>query len=678
MPSYDKPAINLSARLNIVLVLVCAVFTVVLLRLWYLQIVRGDYFRDQSENNRIRQVFVTPPRGLILDRTGVVLAKNRPAFQVDIVREDTTNLEDTVARLAQIASRDPEELMKAVKSPGKRRPFEPRMVLKDISRELVAQIESRRWDLPGVQVSVIPARFYPFHDLAAHVLGYIGEIGSKQLEKPSYVGYRMGDVVGQSGIESKWERLLQGQRGVKEVVVNAMGTKIGQASFESEKPGKNVVLTIDKDVQAAAELGLGERKGAVVAMDPRTGEVLALASGPRYDPNMFVGEIPRDAWVDVIQGEGRKLTNRAVQGTYPPGSVFKVFMEVAALSEGVMTLSETTFCPGHMTVGNRVFHCHKRSGHGSVNHFGALVQSCDIYYYTIGNRLGVDRIHAYATRFGLGSPTGLELTDESSGLVPSTEWKKKRFRGSEQQKWYPGETPSVSIGQGAVTTTPIQVTRAIAALVNGGTLYRPQLVKRVESADGSFLDDSFAPEAMGTLDLDPKIVETAMRDMVGVVNDPSGTGRKAQLPKELNIIVGGKTGTSQVVGLEHKGKSKNFDHHAWFVGYAPADNPEIVVTAIVENGGGGGATAAPLVREVLAAYFYKTRGIVPAALAPSGIARPSTPTAPSAAIVDSGSSDLEIPPADDASEPAGIAPALAPVTAPIVTAPIVEEPDHAD
>jgi penicillin-binding protein 2 len=462
-------------------------------------------------------------------------------------------------------------------------------------------------------VSVIPARYYPFNDLAAHVIGYIGEISSKQLEKPGYVGYRMGDVVGQSGIEARWEKLLQGQRGVQEVVVNAMGTKIGQASFESEKPGKNVILTIDKDVQAAAELALGDRKGAIVALDPRTGEVIALTSGPRYDPNMFVGEIPRDAWVDVIQGEGRKLTNRAVQGTYPPGSVFKVFMEAAALSEGVMTLSETAFCPGHMQVGNRVFHCHKRSGHGTVNHFGALVQSCDIYFYMAGTRLGVDRIHAYATRFGLGSPTGLELTDESSGLVPSTEWKKKRFKDPEQQKWYPGETPSVSIGQGAVTTTPIQIARAIAALLNGGTLYKPQLVKRVESVDGKFLDDSFAPEAMGTLDLDPAIVETVRRDMVGVVNDPTGTAHRAKLPSELGIVVGGKTGTSQVVGLEHKGKSKNFEHHAWFVGYAPVDNPELVVVALVENGGGGGATAAPVVREVMASYFYKTRGIAPAA-----------------------------------------------------------------
>jgi penicillin-binding protein 2 len=620
MPSYDKPSINLSARLNVALAIVCFLFAVIVLRLWFLQIVKGDYFRDQSENNRIRQVFVTPPRGLILDRNGVTLAKNRPAFQVDIVREDTFNLEETVDRLAAITNRDSADLMKAVKSPGKRRPFEPRMVLKDISREMVASIESRRWELPGVQVSVIPARSYPFNDLAAHVIGYIGEISSKQLEKPGYVGYRMGDVVGQSGIEARWEKLLQGQRGIQEVVVNAMGTKIGQASFESEKPGKNIVLTIDKDVQAAAELALGERKGAVIALDPRTGEVIALTSGPRYDPNMFVGEIPRDAWVDVIQGEGRKLTNRAVQGTYPPGSVFKVFMEAAALSEGVMTKAETTYCPGHMQVGNRRFHCHKRSGHGSLNHFGALVQSCDIYFYIAGTRLGVDRIHAYATRFGLGSPTGLELVDESSGTVPSTEWKRKRFRDPEQQKWYPGETPSVSIGQGAVTTTPIQIARAIAALVNGGTLYKPQLVKRVESADGKFLDDSFAPEPMGTLDLDPTIVETVVRDMVGVVNDTTGTGHRAQLPKELGVVVGGKTGTSQVVGLEHKGKAKNFEHHAWFAGFAPAESPELVVVALVENGGGGGATAAPVVREVMASYFYKSRGIVPSSAAAGGAA----------------------------------------------------------
>ncbi len=609
MPSYEKIPIQIAPRVTVFAVLICILFGVLILRLWFLQAIHGDYFRDQSENNRIRQVYVQPPRGLILDRNSVVLAKNRPAFQVDIVLEDVPDLSQTIKRLAELTDRPADELLRAAKSPGRRRPFEPRMVLKDVSREVVVELEARRWELPGVQVSVIPARLYPFGDLAAHVIGYIGEISAKQLERPGYTGYRMGDVVGQTGIEARWERFLQGQRGIKEVVVNAAGTKTGEASFERELSGQNVVLTIDKDVQAAGEKALGEHKGAVVAIDPRNGEVIAMVSAPRFDPNWFVGEMPRGVWADLIQGAGKKLTNRATQGTYPPGSVFKVVMEAAALDSGVMSMTERVSCGGQMKIGNRTFRCHKREGHGSVNHFGALVQSCDVYFYTVGNRLGVDRIHSYASRFGLGQPTGINLGDESAGLVPSTEWKKRAYRDPEQQRWYPGETPSVAIGQGAVTATPIQMAQVLAAIASGGKLYRPTLVRRIQSADGTFVDDNFAPEVVGELGLDSSIIETIRTDLIGVVNDPQGTARRAKLPAAWNIVVAGKTGTSQVVSLDHREKSDAFEHHAWFAGFAPAEAPELVVAAIVENGGHGGVTAAPVVQEVLQAYFMKSRGL---------------------------------------------------------------------
>lgn len=609
MPAYEKMAVALGPRVRWCAALIAGLFLVLLARLWYLQVIQGDYFRFQSENNRIRQVYVPPPRGLIQDRNGVVIAKNRPAFQVDVVLEDTPDLEAALGRLAELTGREGEELLKAAKSPGRRRPFEPRMLLKDISRELVAQIEARRWELPGIQVGVIPARYYPYGDLAAHVVGYVGEISARQLESPGYTGYRMGDVVGQTGIEARWERYLQGQRGVKEVVVNATGTKTGEASFERELSGHNVVLTIDADVQAAAERALGDRRGAVVAMDTRSGEVWALVSNPRYDPNWFAGDMPKGMWAELVQGSGRPLTNRATQGTYPPGSVFKVVMEAAALDSGVMSLAERVTCLGQMKIGNRFFRCHKREGHGSVNHFGALVESCDVYFYTVGNRLGVDRIHEYALRFGMGQPTGLGLGEESAGLVPSTEWKRRAFRDPEQQRWYPGETPSVAIGQGAVTATPIQMARVVAAVANGGKLHRPSLIRKIESSDGSFLDDSFAPEVVGELGIDATILQVIRDDLEGVVNDARGTARRAKMPEEWGIKVAGKTGTSQVVALDKHKKGTELDHHAWFVGYAPSDSPELVVSVIVENGGSGGFAAAPVVQETLKAYFMKTRGL---------------------------------------------------------------------
>lgn len=606
MAVYERPAVSLTSRVHITLVILVLAFFVIALRLWYLQIVKGDYFRAQSENNRLRNVYLPPPRGLILDRNGEELVRNRPAYNIELVSEDSPNPEETVRKIAALVGQDPNALVAVLQDQRRRRAFEPKIILRDVSRDVVARVAANKYELPGVLINPVPSREYVYGDTAAHILGYIREITKTQLDSPSFAGYRQGDVVGQFGIEQHWERMLQGRRGIQMVVVNALGFRIGEAAFEQERIGSSITLTIDLDIQQAADEALRGKRGAIVAMNPQTGEILALASAPAFNPNDFTRGIDSDTWAKLTTGNDRPLSNRATQGAYHPGSVFKIFMAAAGLSEGdkVMSTQERMFCPGSVMVGSRRFRCHKHSGHGSVNHTEAMEQSCDIWFYEVGMRLGVDRIHDYATRFGLGEKTGLEMGEEVAGLIPSTAWKKAAYRKPEDQKWYLGETPSVAIGQGAVTVTPIQLARSISALVNGGKVLRPWLVRKLESSDGSLRDDDFGPEVIRDIDVSPKVLKTVMSDLEVVVSGAHGTGKRASLMQEYGIKVAGKTGTAQVVGLEHGG-GEHFDDHAWFAGYAPAEAPQIVVVALVENGGHGGATSAPLVKKVMEAYFFK-------------------------------------------------------------------------
>jgi penicillin-binding protein 2 len=570
--------------------------------LWYLQIVKGSFFRDRSENNRLRTIFIPAPRGVIHDRNGEPLVSNRPSFNVEVVVEDTPDLKKTVTDVAALAGEDPTELYDRVAKQTKRRRFEPKVLMRDVSRDLVGAISAQRHRLPGVVVGVAPARQYSFGDLAAHLVGYIREISGEQLKSANYSGYRSGDMVGQSGIESSLERYLRGERGVQAVIVNALGSKIGEAYVQPEIPGNNVFLTIDRKLQKVADDALLGKKGAVVVMNVKTGDVLALSSAPRFEPAIFTGEISKDVWTDLTDPKAYKLSNRALQGAFPPGSVFKIFVAAAALSEGVTDTREKTFCPGYLQFGKRAFRCHKHSGHGNTDLFEAIVQSCDVFFYTIGQRLGVDRIHYYARDlFGFGEPVGLAGMEESVGVVPSTKWKEAYFRNPQDKKWYPGETLPVAIGQGAVSTTPLQVARALAAVVNGGKLLKPRVVKRVIAEDGRVLEEhTDTPDIMRVLDIDPTILQEMRRSMVGVVEDKRGTGHAAALPDESSILVGGKTGTAQVSSRE---SGVIAEDHAWFAGFGPAQDPEIVVVALVENGGHGGAAAAPIARQLFMQYF---------------------------------------------------------------------------
>lgn len=612
MRAVERGGLNISFRIRVAMGVVITAFLLIMLRLWYLQVLKGDYFRFRSENNLLRTIYVPPPRGVVLDRHGEVLVTNRPSFDIEFVSEDSPDPEDTIRTLASILQLNPDELLERLKEQKRRRRFEPKLVLKDANRDVVARVVARRHLLPGIMVTVVPTRKYVYGELAAHTLGYIREITKDQLESPYFSGYMRGDLVGQYGLESRWESYLRGDRGIHTIVVNAAGTKIGERSFRPEIIGHNVVLTLDRAMQQRADDQLRDKKGAVVALDVRTGEVLALASSPRFDPNVFTGELTPEVWRDLVGSKERKMNNRAIQGTYAPGSVFKIFMAIAALEEGVMRRNETVFCPGYYSFGGRQFKCHKHSGHGTVDLMSAMAQSCDVYFYTAGQRLGVDRIHEYATKFGLGQLTGIELFDEAKGIIPSTAWKKAYFKRPEDKKWYPGETISVAIGQGAVTVTPLQIARSLAAVVNGGKVLRPYLVKRIESNQGDFRDDNFGPSEVEPVKVDPEIIRLVRASMVGVVADKRGTGHRAALDKSLNISVGGKTGTAQVVSLHREGEADHFKDHAWFSGYAPAENPEIVVVALIENGGHGGAAAAPVVRAVMEAYFGKDMPAVPA------------------------------------------------------------------
>lgn len=579
-------------------------------RLWYLQALRGASFAEQSKNNRQKTVFVPPARGIIRDRNGVPLAKNRPAFNIQMFLHETPDVEQSVERLSSVLDIPVAELNDRLKRQGGPR-FRARILVRDANREQIEKVLANRWFLPGISVANYPIRYYEFGSLAAHVLGHIREISKHDLEQPEFKAYyQPGDLIGKYGLELQWERYLQGRRGLNSFVVNAHSVKIRDLPDQvSAIPGNTLELTIDHDVQAASDAALEGEWGAIVAMDPRDGEIIALSSAPAFDPNVFTGELSAAEWRGMVSGKEKVLNNRAVQEVYPPGSVFKMFLGAAGLEEGLITPNSTEFCPGYHKVGNATFRCHKRNGHGRVNLDQALTVSCDVYFYILGQRLGIDRIHEYATRFGFGKPTGLDLIHETPGLIPSTAWKKKRFAGTEQARWFPGETPSVAIGQGATTTTPLQIAVALSTMVNGGKVFRPYLVRAIYSHDGKKKIEERKPEIRSELGVKEEALLAVRRGLEDVVNSPQGTARRARLPEEWGIRVGGKTGTSQVVALSIQTSKREHQHHALFAGYAPAENPEIVVVAVVEHGKSGGLAAAPAVRKVMEAYFHKTRGL---------------------------------------------------------------------
>lgn len=596
------------SRLRVLEVLVVALVLFLTGRLWQLQVVRGGHYAALADGNRIRLIATPAPRGTIYDRNGKPLASNRMAFIISVIPRDMKNPDEVIPLLAKITGIDAGEIKAKIeeKTTGKyRRPFEPVRLVVDAGPDLVAKIEERRFELSGVMVEEVPVRYYPGGSLAAHVLGYIGEISKEELASLGEKGYRGGDIIGKVGIEKALEDQLRGIAGGQQVEVNSAYRPTRVLGSKEPVPGADVVLTIDAKVQAAAEKALADQiaaikekgeypnvsGGSVVAISPKTGEILAMASYPTFNPGDFVGGLSPETWA-YLSSAARPLTNRAVSGEYAPGSTFKAIVAIAALAEGKVTPSEKFVCSRSASskyYGKKCWVWALGRTHGVLDLAGALANSCNIVFYELGRRLGPDLIAKYARMFGLGSPTGLQFfPTERPGLVPDSMYKASRFTGY-NRTWYDAETLDYAIGQGFLTVTPLQMANVYAAIASRGHIHQPTLIKRIETPGG---ERDWEPEhkETGFIKLDDQVWDEAINGLTQVVTRGTAAGAFWGFP----IPTAGKSGSAQ----PPKG-----DTNGWFAAFAPVDDPQIVVLAMVEHGGGGASAAAPIVRKVLEAYF---------------------------------------------------------------------------
>lgn len=591
-------------RIRVFVILIVLCFLMLWMRVWFLQILKGEGFKDLSENNRVRMVSLPAFRGEIVDRNGATLVSIRPSFNLYLTPEDTHDLEATLDFLEGRVSVDRERIRNEIKRAA---PFQNILLSRDIPWDQVAFVEENNRLLPGIHLKVEPLRDYVHGDLAGHILGYLGEISRDRLEEDPTESYLPGDLIGKKGMELLYEGELRGRKGYKEVEVDVAGRELETLRKFPPQSGHNISLTLDLRLQQlAASLMTGTEekpvRGSVVMLDIPTGEVLAMVSRPGFDPNRFASGISREDWKQLSLNASHPLQNRSIDGQYPPGSTFKVVTALAGLQEKVVTADTRIYCPGSFRLGRGYYRCWKRGGHGHVDLHDALVQSCDVYFYTVGHRLGIDTLARYAREMGLGVLTQVGLTGEKPGLVPTSQWKIR----ARKEPWQPGETISVSIGQGFNLVTPIQQARLIATVASRGEVVQPYLVRKVTDQQGRVLEEN-SPRVLYTMKSNREYFEAIRRGLLGVVNEPRGTGKKSRLQ---NIQVAGKTGTAQVVRMKaYEGKEEDgelpyeFHDHAWFVAFAPYENPQVAIAVIVEHGGHGGATSAPIAKELLQEYF---------------------------------------------------------------------------
>ncbi len=575
-------------RLAVVQVVVAGLIAVLLLQFWNLQVLRARHFRDLAENNRSRVVRLAAPRGTLLDREGKLLVGNRPSFNVLFTPEHAEDLDHVVSAVARTLGTGEAAIRERL---AKRVSYRPVVVRADATISEVAALEARRLELPEIRVEVVPLRYYPLGSAAAHALGRVGEITERQLEAPDFEGLQPGALVGQAGVEARYNRTLMGFDGFRKVIVNSRGLEVAEADRRPPEDGPSLTLNLDASLQAATERAFGDRGGSAVALDPKTGEILAMTSTPAYDPNEFTTGIDPMLWTMLTRDPETPLMNRVIQGQYAPGSTFKIIMATAALEEGVISPSTTFYCPGYVRMYNRVFHCNVPGGHGVVDVRRALAKSCNVFFYQVGVLLEIDRIAAWATRMGLGTPSGVDLPHELGGLVPSPEWKLRVLK----TPWYPGETVSVAIGQGQVSVTPLQMARVAAIVANGGFLVTPHLVRA--TPDGG--PTAPPPRPVGISERTLAVVKEGMRAVVR-----EGTGWRARLSQ---AEVCGKTGSAQVVSkarLQQSPDDPSLLPHGWFVAFAPADDPQIALAVLVEHAGSGGVAAA-VARDILARFFAR-------------------------------------------------------------------------
>ncbi|MDE3154055.1 MAG: penicillin-binding protein 2 [Acidobacteriota bacterium] len=627
---------KIAFRLSILRYGSVGVFIVLAVAFWVLQVVQHATYEEMAENNHQRTLALRAPRGLIFDRDGRVLVENRNSYDIALVREHTRNLGQTIRLLASVLGLK-ESLVREIVDRHRHQPsYEPIVIVQDASLAQVAAVMARRLDseLPDVVVEKVPTRRYPPDSLAAHLFGYVGEVSDQQVASD---GLDSGDIVGQTGLEKIYNSLLMGEDGARRVVVNSMGREMRTLEEIPPVEGRRIKLTIDEDLQKAVEEGFRDSgyNGAAVILNPNTGEVLALTSLPEYNPNEFAAGIDHAEWASLTTDKLHPLEDRALQGRYSPGSTFKIVVATAALEEGLVTPDFKVHCTGGADFYGRYFHCWKKGGHGTLDMAQALQQSCDVYFYTLGNMLGVDKIHKWATRLGLGEKTGIDLPNEVQGLVPSTQWKKE----ATGQKWYAGETISVAIGQGQVSVTPVSLAVMISTIANGGTRVTPHLLKAVD--DGSGWKPVPPPPPKGVVQLKPETIETLHEGLSMVVNQPGGTAYwdwHKPGPNSADLAgfeVAGKTGTAQVISLagarEAAGKTdKNLNDHGWFVFFAPVDHPQIAGVVFAEHSGHPGVAAIPIARFALETYQAEKEGkplpVWPAAPKPAVAAAAATTT----------------------------------------------------
>ncbi len=590
----------LKKRLHYASMTIVAFVAILVIRLWYLQILNGSEYYKLSENNRTRMHWLNAPRGMIADRLGRPLIANRPYFNVTLAREDAPNPAELLNRLATILKVDINELLDRIRESEDYPRYVPILLKEDIDWQTLVAVENHLYDLPGIRIEVLPSREYLYENLASHLFGYLGRINEKELSEQEG-DYHLNDQIGKQGLERIYERQLRGEPGRRYVEVDAQGFVQREVRVQQPLPGSDLKLTIDRDLQDTAEEALDGKAGAAVVMEVATGRILAIASSPPLQLTQFVGGISATNWNAMQNDEFKPFTNKPIQGQYPPGSTYKMVVALAGLSEGVINNDTTFFCNGAMKFKGRDYHCWKKHGHGAVSLERALAESCDVFFYSVGMKVGVDKLALYAKSLGLGEPTGVLLEHEKGGVVPSTEWKKKRYG----QPWHEGETMSVSIGQGYDLATPLQICQMTSTLVNGGTRYRPQVIEAIMDGEGKVIK-SFAPIVDGHALGSEKSLALIRAGMVAAVNTPHGT---ANVAKMNTVLVGAKTGTAQMVKIAQYKNLKDEDipykyrDHAWFTCFAPADKPEIAITVLEEHGLHGATGAGPVVKKLLKEYF---------------------------------------------------------------------------
>ena len=624
MGDFHNPEADLDRfrfRSGFAAITVLLAFAILLGRFIWLQVIQHDFYQTRAEDNRIALIPIVPNRGVITDRNGTVLARNYSAFTLEITPSRVADLDAAIDELAAIIDIQPKDRKRFKRLMDEAKNFESIPIRTRLSDAEVAKFAAQRYRFPGIEVKARLFRQYPLGTVASHAIGYIGRITDRDLkwieEAEQQAMFKGTDHIGKTGLEQHYEFELHGQTGYEEVEIDAGGHALRSLKRIPPVSGNNLALTLDAKLQEITEQAFGDRKGALVAIDPSNGGILALVSNPTYDPNLFVDGITPDNWKELNEHPSKPMVNRAINGAYPPGSTFKPFMALAALELGKRTANQTIYDPGFYTFGNHTFRDDKKGGHGSVDMYKSIVQSCDTYYYMLANDMGIDNISKFMAQLGLGQRTGIDIgkdeSGESKGVLPSQEWKKQRFKKPEQQKWYAGETISIGIGQGYNAYTPIQLAQATATIANNGIMFRPHIVHHIiDTKTGQ--KRLIEPEPIRDLHLKPQNLEVIRRAMVGV--NKEGTGARAFAGASYEAA--GKTGTAQVYSLKGSqykegGIKKELRDHALFIAFAPADNPKIALAVLVENGGFGAQSAAPIARMVIDYYLL---GKLPAGAAP--------------------------------------------------------------